>query len=690
MSGGGCAASMKPCAQIVILVASTALLTPSCASKKSPVIEDDAIRLEFNDQMHSRVTALSEGRDLPLTVFGPSETLTADGREIADFSLETVARREVSDEFGEGRSLVLSGKNGALTKRVTVALYEDFPGVALFSVEYANSAGPDLRIESWTNNRYQIPSQPRQQEPAFWSFQPGSYEDRRDWVVPLRAGFQQDNYLGMNASDYGGGTPVVDVWRRDAGLAVGHLETGPRLVSLPVTVSASNEATLGVSYRKQTLLRAGESLQTFRTFVRVHHGDFFSSLHAFRDLMQRRGLYPPDSPAGAFEPLWCAWGFGEKCQPSQIVAALPTVKKLGFQWVTVDHGWQQAEGDWDLNPQKFPRGDADMRALVDRIHAAGLKAQLWWTPLAVDPGSRHEKEHPDQVLLNADGSKRNISFWDSWYLCPADPEVVEFHRRLVTKFLRDWNFDGLKLDGMHTNAAPRCYNPAHHHHDPEESVEAVPQLFRVIYETARSIKPDALVEFCPCGTSFSFYTLPYVNLTVASDPESSWQVRLKGKALKALTGDGLAYFGDHVELSDGADDFASTLGVGGVVGSNFTWPVGTAVEDDVDLTPKREQLWRKWVALYREKMLSRGQYLGSLYDIGFDRPEAHAIRKGDLLYYAFFAHSFEGEVELRGLEARPYRLTDYEHDHQLGTVNGPLGRVHVRFDSHLLIEAAPQ
>ena len=181
-----------------------------------------------------------------------------------------------------------------------------------------------------------------------------------------------------------------------------------------------------------------------------------------------------------------------------------------------------------------------------------------------------------------------------------------------------------------------------------------------------------------------------MNLTVASDPESSWQVRLKGKALKALTGDGLAYFGDHVELSDGADDFASTLGVGGVVGSNFTWPVGTAVEGDVDLTPQREQLWRTWVALYREKMLSRGQYLGSLYDIGFDRPEAHAIRKGDLLYYAFFAHSFEGEVELRGLEARPYRLTDYEHDHQLGTVNGPLGRVHVRFDSHLLIEAAPQ
>ena len=34
-------------------------------------------------------------------------------------------------------------------------------------------------------------------------------------------GFRQENFLGMNATDYGGGTPVVDVWRRDVGLAVG-------------------------------------------------------------------------------------------------------------------------------------------------------------------------------------------------------------------------------------------------------------------------------------------------------------------------------------------------------------------------------------------------------------------------------------------------------------------------------------
>ena len=49
-------------------------------------------------------------------------------------------------------------------------------------------------------------------------------------------------------------------------------------------------------------------------------------------------------------------------------------------------------------------------------------------------------------------------------------------------------------------------------------------------------------------------------------------MRLKGKTLKALVGDRLAYFGDHVEMSEGGTDFASTFGIGGVIGTNFAWP----------------------------------------------------------------------------------------------------------------------
>jgi alpha-galactosidase len=207
-----------------------------------------------------------------------------------------------------------------------------------------------------------------------------------------------------------------------------------------------------------------------------------------------------------------------------------------------------------------------------------------------------------------------------------------------------------------------------------------------------SIKPDALVELCPCGTAYSFFTLPYLNMAVASDPESSWQIRTKGKTLKALMGDTVAYFGDHVELSDGRQDFASTVGVGGVVGTEFTWPPGAATGRNKRsaLTPEREEIWKRWIGLYREKMLSRGEYLGGLYDIGFDRPEAHAIRKDGSMYYAFYAPEWDGEVELRGLGEGTYRVSDYVHGVDLGTVKGPAARLSAKFEGSLLLEAKPE
>ena len=92
------------------------------------------------------------------------------------------------------------------------------------------------------------------------------------------------------------------------------------------------------------------------------------------------------------------------------------------------------------------------------------------------------------------------------------------------------------------------------------------------------------------GATYSFFHLPYMNQPVSSDPESSFQVRLKGKTLKALMGPSAPYYGDHVELSDGGEDFASSVGVGAVIGTKFTWPPGAAGKAAYDLTPEREKV----------------------------------------------------------------------------------------------------
>jgi alpha-galactosidase len=664
--------------------------TRSTSATDLPRIQSSNLRIEFDNNMRSRVVARLKGKEVPLGAFSASETVKGNGRSWDDFALTSQSDDRVTDSFGGGERLTLTGKSGVLQKNLSVIIYDEFPNLAVFDVSYTNIGKSELTILEWNNNAYTIDAPHAPAELPFWSFQSGSYERRPNWIVPLRTGFSQENYLGMNASDYGGGTPIVDVWRRDVGIGIGLVEPRPRLISLPVSMPNAREAQVSVQYRRDLSLLPGESFHTFRSFVAVHEGDYFQTLVTYRRFMSKQGFQMAKAPESAFGAIWCAWGYGRNFKPQQVYDTLPTVKSMGFTWVTLDDGWQNNYGDWQLDPKKFPRGDSDIKAMVDRIHQEGFKAQLWWSPLSAVPESKLLTNEPDLALENQDGSRRKISWWNSYYLCPANPRVVAYHKELVRKILVDWGFDGLKLDGQHMNGVPACYNPAHHHKRPEDSVEALPDFFREIYDAAQSAKPGSLVEFCPCGTSYSFFTMPHFNMSVASDPTSSFQVRSKGKTIKGLMGDDVPYFGDHVELSDNHDDFASTLGIGGVVGTQFVLPSLVEKHGRFDLTPDREKSFQKWIELYHEKGLSRGQYLGTLYDIGFDLPEAHVIRKDKKMYYAFFAGTWKGELELRGLDDRAYHVVDYVDGKDFGIVQGPVAHLSTDFSKHLLLEATPQ
>lgn len=677
---------------VLAVAGSSLLLGLGCRRQPEPRLAAGPFAVEFDETMHSRLTVPAADGQSPATAlggFGPSETVRIAGREVTDFALSERRASEASGEFGPGKRLTLVGEAPGLSKQVTVTAYSAFPNALVFGVSYTNTSGEALPITGWRANHYAIAASGAG-EPAFWSFNGGSYESRPDWIRPVPVGFSQANFQGMTATDYGGGTPVSDVWRRDVGIGVGHLGTVPLEVSLPIRRAAAAAAELGLEQTLSRPLGPGETFEVPPSFVVVHRGDFFETLTTYRELMKRRGVSFDAPPDDAYEPIWCAWGYERGFRTQQIYGTLPKVKEIGYRWAVLDDGWQTAEGDWYVRKDKFPDGDVGMRAFVRRIHDQGLKAKLWWVPMAADPGTDLLRDHPDFLLLNQDGSARDISWWDARYLCPAYRPVQDYTVALVKKILTDWDYDGLKIDGQHLNGAPPCYNKAHGHARPEESVEAVPEFFRRIYEAAREAKPRAVVEICPCGTTYSFFNLPYLNQPVASDPESSWQIRLKGKTLKALMGPSAPYYGDHVELSDGGEDFASSVGVGAVIGTKFTWPPGAAEKNRYDLTPEREKVWKKWFGIYSSKMLPRGTYRGELYDLGFDRPETHAIGKEGKVYYAFFADSWSGPVELRGLEEKGYRVVDYVRDVGIGSVKGPSARLEVRFEGSLLLEASPE
>ena len=217
------------------------LLLASCQEASDDIVsvEHQNLLMEFNTHLHSRISSPWAAPNPLVNDFQATEYLTTSQGSYQDFSLTDQNQEAVRNAaLGTGQRTVLQGESEddtlpSLTKILAVEQYDDFPDLLILQVQYVNQSQESLNITKWVNHAYTLNGQADEaQQPAFWSFQSGSYENRPDWVLPLTPDFTQKNYMGMNASDYGGGTPVTDVWRPDVGVAVGHIAPVPKLVSL--------------------------------------------------------------------------------------------------------------------------------------------------------------------------------------------------------------------------------------------------------------------------------------------------------------------------------------------------------------------------------------------------------------------------------------------------------------------------
>ena len=660
-----------------------ALLFASCGQT---VIKSGDLTLKIDGNMHFKVESSAPGAQKYFDDYQAADILIADEAVIEDWKVKKV--KKTADENGTTYTIIGQWKENGydIEKTLTVKAVKGFEGMVLTQSSYVNHSDKILTVKALESNKLSVAS-----DETVWSFQPTSSARRDDWILPVDESFYQKNYLGMNHTDYGGGIPMVTLWRRDANLSTGLVEPNLKLISMPVKkVRYEDFVTMSLlqEFEYPVELAKDDTVQTWNQFISVGKGDFFNPLSQFSKYMEAyAGYVPQASEPEAYEAVWCAWGYERTFTVDEVLGTLPKVKELGFKWVDVDDGFQIAEGDWETN-KRF-NGTKDMRRITDAIHKHGLKAKLWWAPLAADPDTKILREKPEMLLQDFQGAPEYITWWDSWYLSPVNPTTREYTVDLVKRFIDEWGFDGLKLDGQHLN----CCLPDHNHHShleyPEESIEKLPEFFEDIFETAREIKPYSVVQICPCGCAMNFFLTPHMNQAVASDPTSSAQIRMKRKVYGAMVPD-MAYYADHIELSDDENDYGTQIGIGGVIGSKFTWPKKNpnVRGDGFLLTPEKEAALKKWVAIYNDKMLSKGDYL-NLYDIRFDVPETHVIAKDGAMYYAFYAQEWNGEqIELRGLDAdKTYTVTEYASDDlKTYTVDGANPFITPSFTRDYLIE----
>ena len=141
--------SLKPLVYSGVLAA-LLMWRVSPAADNEARIEGTNIRLEFDHRMYSRLIARFGGKEALIGPFSASETVTADGAVVSDFTLQKVDRHDVHDQFGDGRQTTLTGNSGSLEKTMIVTTYDRFPEMVLFKVRYSNRGKADIRVTGWS------------------------------------------------------------------------------------------------------------------------------------------------------------------------------------------------------------------------------------------------------------------------------------------------------------------------------------------------------------------------------------------------------------------------------------------------------------------------------------------------------------------------------------------------------------
>ena len=703
---------------------SESIVSLSVEHGQSVTFKNSGIELQLDKNMYSTVTFKKEGELLSLnkvekTDSGrlPSFYLVTDKGIVKNFKIDfsKIIYEEINGVFGKGKRLLLKGistdiQNIVIENNLSIELYREFPNTAIVYSEFKNiSETGEVQLEEVFSSSYQLDAKNVNKSVSshsFYSFYgtDGRILRQKEKILPSK--FDAVNYTGRPDSLEGikegnGGIPLVDIWCKEAGIGIGHIETKWKNLYLPIKVQENGKVFIAIreipniNLTTPFILKPGESFKTIKSFVKMHSLDFYGTVETYSEIMRRQGYdFHTLSTDNDYLSAWCSWNdFSTHAMASKndvmlikpILRRLPELKKLKIYEIIFDAGWFNNQGDWMPNSDSlsFPGGEQDFISAINNIHNAGIKIKLWISYLTADPWSEVGIAHPEWMILKKDGSF-HLDRWSGYTMCPSLPEVQQYHQNMANRFVNKYGADGFKVDGMYV--CPPCYNPAHRHKNPNESSEDYYKVFKSFFEEAKLLNNNITIMSCPCGSICDFTSLPYITQTIAADPKTYETVRRKAKLYRALKGSDIPYSSDYVDITKGNLQFPISLA--NAVG------IGAVPQTFYGKTPNSDTIaiYQNWFEIYSREMISKASYL-NLYDMSFDKPETHVFRKkindNEFFYYSFFADESEwkGKIEFRGLDQyKNYIIYDYVNDIQLGVIEGSNPVMNLHFKDYLFVK----
>jgi hypothetical protein len=191
-------------------------------------------------------------------------------------------------------------------------------------------------------------------------------------------------------------------------------------------------------------------------------GDRFSSFRVFEFSMPRKSVFERGLAwRRATRALWpwtrkrhlgCILAPAEKIE--EYYEGVEKAAEVGYEAVTFGHGWIQRHltsplftnySDYELRPELFPNGWADVRKLTDFVHAKGMEASFYTIYVNTwrEPGGcQRDRENNWKMIWDEND---NSSRWGETF-DPASDWGLYVNRR-IEEAMQMGGFDSYTLDG---------------------------------------------------------------------------------------------------------------------------------------------------------------------------------------------------------------------------------------------------
>lgn len=595
-------------------------------------------------------------------VSSQSSSLVIDGQRPVFKEVSRIVLKDQRTMYGLADIMIINSSAGEIKREARVYLLKEIPNTYLIEQKYSSSRTrlikKDIPLEfSITDAIIQNNPSDLKEGTARVYYGPA---DNTVYMVEDHINFPAVEGYNKPGRMIFGGVPVNYVWNRYGGVAVGVLTAEPGTFELPLIVS-HDKISLGVSYTPDVSLKQQEILSSdvaYRSpvvFVTFSEGDYYEPLDRYTKLfekMSNKRIQNIDAPSWARESYWKTWGLSKDASGAftkdQVRQISNELKGLGINWIMLDWGWFTAEGNWLPNPDIF-EDESDLKRFIAELKKDGFRVGLWYQPLQIDPSDEYVSENMVQYAVKTKAGGLFLDDDDLALLNPARPIVQEIILNQVNHFA-DLGVDHIYVDSQ---VAQLAVPPDYSSETPLAAHKALPKVYEILQRIAN--QRGLVIEVCPDGRSQTILNLP-VQLNNVGDPKNDRQLRAKLKSLKAVNGphSTIGAYVDHFADNQVSGSFLNIIGTGGQLLTMFS-----------SLDELGRDNWKIWTDFYRTYNLVSGEYI-NVYDVGFDYPEGHLIKKDRKYYYSFFTHTEGLDIcsavtcdETQLIEVEPSRAKAY-------------------------------